>query len=372
MGSPKRVFFQDVGVLLSYIYGLTTSLTKFNISITVGASTLRTFIYGLTLTNRYKNLKVNLMQPPFCTEFKKFTNKLSQWYTRYLSRFDILHINEISYPYSEVALNLNKPKILTYHNSMIATGDPYLVYQLLSAAQRCNELVVASKFMAREVKEKIGINAKVVYLGVDHKTFKPISITKARRIVGLPLDKKIVFWLQRISPEKDLKTLIDAIPEVAREIPDVLFIIKGRKSGDDKYYNYILQYCRKRLSAYFKNVQLSFKYVNHTKLPYYYNSSDIFVLTSRLEGFGLALVEAMSCGKPVVATNAASVPEIVGDAGILFEPGNSKDLSKKLIELLINEDSKAAYGIKARKRVIENFNWSKSAEQYCNIYSQYL
>jgi Glycosyltransferase len=186
------------------------------------------------------------------------------------------------------------------------------------------------------------------------------------------LIKKIVFWLQRISPEKDLKTLIDAIPEVAREIPDVLFIIKGRKSGDDKYYNYILQYCRKRLSAYFKNVQLSFKYVNHTKLPYYYNSSDIFVLTSRLEGFGLALVEAMSCGKPVVATNAASVPEIVGDAGILFEPGNSKDLSKKLIELLINEDSKAAYGIKARKRVIENFNWSKSAEQYCNIYSQYL
>jgi glycosyltransferase involved in cell wall biosynthesis len=233
---------------------------------------------------------------------------------------------------------------------------------------KVDAVVVPSEFMAKIMREKVGYNPIAIYHGINTSLFRPIDSRLARAKLGIPANRRVVLWQQRISPEKDLKTLIDAIPIVVKTIPSSLFIIRGRAVGCADYRKHILTYAKRKLSGLQENVKLTLKYVRREQLPYFYAASDLFVLTSRLEAFGLTGAEAMACGTPIVATNTASNPEIVGDAGLLFEPGCSEDLAEKIINILNNEDLRKELGVKARKRVLENFSWNKAAKKYFDLY----
>ena len=99
------------------------------------------------------------------------------------------------------------------------------------------------------------------------------------------------------------------------------------------------------------------------------SASDLFVLSSSFEGFGLVVAEAMSCEIPVVATDCGGVKEVVGNCGILVPPKNSKLLSEainKAINLTIDE--RAILGKIARQRVIDNFSLDSISNKYMELY----
>jgi len=99
-----------------------------------------------------------------------------------------------------------------------------------------------------------------------------------------------------------------------------------------------------------------------------YSNASVFICPSLYEGFGLPLLEAMACGCPVVASNASSIPEVVGDAALLFYPKNSDDLSAK-IETIINNKALASDLIKRGKIRTKQFTWDAAADI---IYQGYL
>jgi len=359
-------------MLHEYIFGLTTSLLEHkDVHITVGASTIHTYLRGLQLRRLHENFDVVLIQPPLSVRLKNIAARvLSRVYERYFSSFDLLHLNELSVPYCHVAVYMvNKPKVVTYHNHMLAVeSDHWQLSYLREVFSEVDAVVVPSEFMAKVIREKVGYNPIVIYHGVNTSVFRPIHPSYAREKLGIPSDRRVVLWQQRISPEKDLKTLIDAIPLVVEAIPSALFIIRGRAVGHADYRKHILAYAKRKLSSLRENVKLTLRYVRREELPYYYAASDVFVLTSRLEAFGLTLAEAMACGTPVVAANAATASEIMGDAGLLFKVGNSEDLAGKIINVLSNKNLRKELGTKALKRVLENFNWSKAARKYLDLY----
>ena len=99
-------------------------------------------------------------------------------------------------------------------------------------------------------------------------------------------------------------------------------------------------------------------YVNDDDLPALYAGAELFVLPSLYEGFGLPVLEAMACGTPVVAANVSSLPEIVGDAGVLAVPTDAGDLARAMIRLLMDP----AQAADLRRRGLEHagrFTWDR-------------
>jgi len=374
-----KVFFQDIGSLDEYNFGLTTRLVLHeNLSVTIGASTIHTFLKALRFKLRFKksfkNLKTMLMEPPLSDKLKWITAKsLAHVYEKYFSSFDVLHLNDCYSSYIGSAFKVRMPKILTFHGPMLAKeNSSEKLNFLIELLAQIDFVTTPSKFMAKVVKEKLGYEPIAIYHGVNTRLFNPsILRSSARNHLGIPATEKVIFWSSRLSPEKDLKTLIDAIPKVVKEEPSALFLIKGRSVGQNYYREYILKYARRKIAdARIKsNVRFFFNYIPHEEIPIYYRSADMFVHTSHLESFGLVLAEAMACKLPVVATNSSCCPEIVGDEGLLFEPGNSQDLAEKIIALIRDESLRITLSERAYKRVLENFTWDKAAKQFSKLYS---
>jgi glycosyltransferase involved in cell wall biosynthesis len=105
-----------------------------------------------------------------------------------------------------------------------------------------------------------------------------------------------------------------------------------------------------------------------------YNACDIFLTPSRLEGFGLSVAEAMACGKPVVATNCSSLPELVEDnkGGFLCRVDNLNDFSEKIRYLGENEEERRNMGVFNRERVNQLFTIEKMVNNYIRLYRSLL
>jgi glycosyltransferase involved in cell wall biosynthesis len=186
----------------------------------------------------------------------------------------------------------------------------------------------------RVPREKIS----VVPLGTDLHKFDPsqFDAAEARKYFGLPEGKKIVGVLGRLDPQKGQDVLLRAIPKIAAEHPDVLFVIAGDETaGEPGHKKYLEDLCASL------NVERYVKFMRFTDdVPKLMAALDIFTLPSFSETYGLVVIEAMAMEKPVIATNAGGVPEIIanGKTGILVEPRNADALALA-IHRVLNDDT---------------------------------
>jgi glycosyltransferase involved in cell wall biosynthesis len=108
-------------------------------------------------------------------------------------------------------------------------------------------------------------------------------------------------------------------------------------------------------------------FVPEEHLPIFYNGCDTFIYPSFYEGFGLPPLEAMNCGTPVIASNLTSIPEVVGDGGILINPYDISEISFAIGNLLSNEKLREELSYKGLKRASE-FSWQNTASNTLKVY----
>lgn len=115
-------------------------------------------------------------------------------------------------------------------------------------------------------------------------------------------------------------------------------------------------------------------FVPHDKIVRYYQNCDIFCFPTLGEPFGKAVIEAMSCGKPVIASNRGGPKEIVedGKTGFLVPPRKIEPLAEKILKLLRDKKLRRKMGKEARKRVLEKFSLEKVAESFRKLYFSLL
>lgn len=175
-------------------------------------------------------------------------------------------------------------------------------------------------------------------------------------------DAPIILGVGRLTKQKDFPTLIRAFSLILQQIPAKLIILG---EGED----------RGRLEYLIKELKLEndVSLLGFVENPYaYMQRSDVFVLSSRWEGFGNVLVEAMACGCPVVSTNCPSGPaEILGNGeyGILVPVGDVEKMAKSIIKILTNKELREELSNKALKRAKE-FHVEKAVEKYLQIFSE--
>jgi glycosyltransferase involved in cell wall biosynthesis len=193
--------------------------------------------------------------------------------------------------------------------------------------------------------------------------------------------KRLVF-VGRITPEKGVHVLLEAMQEVVAAMPDcVLFLIGpfgsnppspalvlGGDPASERFealkpgYERRLRDAAQPLGEHVRFVGV----VPNDRLAGWYESCDVFVHPAVWdEPFGIVLAEAMACGLPVVSTRVGGIPEIVahGETGMLVEPGDPKALAAAILELLRDDGRRRAMGAAGRRRVEQEFSWDRTAER---------
>lgn len=209
--------------------------------------------------------------------------------------------------------------------------------------------------MLFEGKDKL---IKVIPNGIDTNFFVPMEI-KDKNNERPPT----VVAAARVFPLKDILTMIQSCAIVKKTIPNVQYIIYGSLNADRLYVSECLQLISKlKLTENFKFGGV------HINPPAIYNEGDISILSSISEGFPYTVIESLSCGCPVVATDVGGVREAVEGCGIVCNPKDYKSLGAAVIKLLSDKDLRLKLGKKGRQKVLKYYTKEKSVKNYLKSY----
>ena len=201
---------------------------------------------------------------------------------------------------------------------------------------------------------------KVVYNGVDTDVFVPKE--KPEHLKGIPT----VVAAARIFELKDILTMIRTCDLVRKEIPNVKFIVYGNKDAVPEY----TEQCEALIKEL--KVEDNFELAGfHNEPAAIFSEGDISILTSISEGFPFTVLESMSCGIPVVATDVGGVSEALDETcGCICKPKDYKDISEAVIKLLLDDKLRSFMGENARKKVVENFTTENFIQSFEDIYTE--
>ena len=256
-------------------------------------------------------------------------------YTKQLKNYDVV-ISHM-YPMNILASKAKKIYKVKYIFHNHGVGFPYLfinvfekIYMRLFilfnniSLKSIDEAYSVSKFMKSELKRESGISSKVIYNKIDTKKFnKNISGKKIIEKYNLK-NNKILLFVGRLSPHKGIDLLLKAFNIINKKIPNTKLLIVGKPTFN-KYY--------KKLKILANKNVIFTNSIKEEDLPYYYSACNIYVTASLWEGFNLPAAEAQACGKPVVAFNCCSHPEIV-KRGILVKEKDIQGFANATIKLL--------------------------------------
>ncbi|MFB0544825.1 MAG: glycosyltransferase family 4 protein [Asgard group archaeon] len=219
---------------------------------------------------------------------------------------------------------------------------------------------------------------KLIFNGVDHNLFNSkVSGKKVRKKLGL--EKKFIFFYGRPAPEKGFDYFIESAKKLLKR-DDVVFGAMLPYQNMHRRYINLLEKTFGRLIQ--SDIDLEGKVITTKKknffiipprrqqyVPEIVAASDIVVIPSLSEGFGLTTLEACALGKPVVATNVGAIPEKIfdGETGMLVDPKNSDEIVEKVSFLLENPSVAKRIGRNAAK-MSKLFDWKKTIPQYMEVF----
>jgi len=231
--------------------------------------------------------------------------------------------------------------------------------------RKAKKIIAVSQNTKRDLIRYFGIpeeKISVVYEGVDHNLFKPIE-SKGQ------VDDPYILYIGSEHPRKNLAGLLKAFKKVKEEkrFKDLKLVKVGKAGGKEADF-------RKQTLDIVQNLGLEkevifTEFVPEKELPFYYSGAECFVFPSLFEGFGLPPLEAMACGCPVIASNVASLPEIVGNGGLLIDPHDENDLFRALSKILDNPNLKREL-VKKGFEQARKFSWGKAAKETLKVYQE--
>jgi glycosyltransferase involved in cell wall biosynthesis len=203
---------------------------------------------------------------------------------------------------------------------------------------------------------------KVIYNGIDHLLFSPKP--KPNHLKDIPT----VVAAARIFDLKDVITMIKSCHVVKEQIPNVRYIVYGDDNAVPEY----TAECNRLIKAL--NLQDNFVFGGINRNPnLLYCEGDISILTSISEGFPYTVIESMSCGIPVVATDVGGVSEALDEnCGFICKPKDFKEIGNRVIELLQDKDLRIKKGLNARQKVIDYFTIGTFISEYEKAYESVL
>jgi glycosyltransferase involved in cell wall biosynthesis len=295
--------------------------------------------------------------------------KLLYWY-----RLDLLHV-----PHFNVPLLYRRPFVVTIHD---VTPQQFpgplvkrsllrrLAYQLVfrHAVRSCKKLITISRHTRQQIEQYVQVrahNTVTIYPGIDSKFTNPTLRDNAKVLecknfysISSPYILYVGVWRDH----KNIIGLVKAFELMCQQGNTTHVLVLGGKP--DPGYPEISEYID---ASPVRSRILTLGFVSDTHLPALYAGADVFVLPSFNEGFGLVVVEALLCGTPVAASSTTSVPEILQNAGIYFDPYNHVDIARAINQITANPQQKKELIISGLK-ICQQYTWDICAKKHFEVY----
>jgi len=255
--------------------------------------------------------------------------------------------------------------------------------------KHATKIITVSEFSKREIMDVYNIPSEkieVVYNGYDSATYRLGGVAKLQNITkgyenkagsdtNLQTDTKITETRQIDGPYMMFVGRLESKKNIARLLE--AFVKFKEKNPEDKHKLVLVGKPREAFNAKMTQLALEQKDADIVHLDYLpsnevaalLNRADLFVFPSLYEGFGIPVLEAMACGCPVICSNTTSLPEVAGEAAIMFDPENVDLIVKAMETVLFNPDVAEAMKQKGLEQV-NNFSWNKAAREIKGIMDQ--
>ena len=231
---------------------------------------------------------------------------------------------------------------------------------------RADRIIAISEHTKRDIVELLDVPAekiRVTLLAADEK-FRVLDKDAAQHevLAKYGIDREYILYTGTLEPRKNVPALVRAFHMLKREakIPHRL-VLAGKKGW---LYDRIFAEVRE---LGLEDEVIFTGYVPDDDLPYLYNGADLFAYPSIYEGFGIPPLEAMACGCPVVASNSSSLPEVVGDAGVMVDPHDEAALAEAMGKVLADSALAASLREKGLDRS-RLFSWERCARETLEVY----
>jgi glycosyltransferase involved in cell wall biosynthesis len=272
-----------------------------------------------------------------------------------------------------VPLACPTPSVVTIHDlsaflfpqTFRRVNRAYTRWAIRVACRRAARILAVSEFTRQEIVRWLRVPPERVVVTHDaaDARFQPPDaheLAAFRQRHGLP--ERFVLFLGTIEPRKNLPLLLDAYAMIAGRI-DAPLLIAGSRGW---LYEPVLA----RAESLGLGDRLRFVgYVDQQEQPLWYAAATVFAFPSLYEGFGMPPLEAMACGTPVVVSSSSSLPEVVGDAGLVVSPSDPEELAEALHRVVtdgaLREELRARGLARARR-----FSWREAAERTVAVYRE--
>lgn len=274
-------------------------------------------------------------------------------------KYDLVHAHYGFHSALLATVLKRKPVVITFHGSdVLKEPSRNRVYHRLQkfVVSRSDHIIAVSRELRDVLVSSLGADPSrlsVISCGVDTSMFMPLRKMDIRSQLEIGRDEKVILFVGHLDHNKG----IDILSECARRMPDVRFLLVGAGPARTDTEN-----CR------------CIGTCPNYEIPIWTNAADILVLPSRSEGTPVVLLEALSCGIPVVASRVGGIPDLVqdGETGYLVKSENVDMFEAKLQELLANPEKRKQMGQNGRQHVIENYDNRKIAERIKHVYEKVL
>jgi glycosyltransferase involved in cell wall biosynthesis len=287
-------------------------------------------------------------------------------------RLDLLHSPDVIPPQHcarRQVITVHDLHFLHYPQFMTAGSRRYYNDQIARAVRTADHILVDSQATCDDLANLLDVppaKMTVHLLGVD-QVFTPLPAEEVRqRAIRLGLPESYILFVGTFEPRKNIPGLFKAYHLLCQMMPDVPpLVMVGRRGWlyDEIFASAEALHLTDRL--------IWLEDAPRDDLPAIYGGADVLALPSFYEGFGLTALEAMACGTPTVVSDRGSLPEVVGDTGLLVDADDPEDIADALQEMLTNRELYVWSSAAGLARAA-TFTWRQTAQTVLDVYRRVL
>ena len=242
---------------------------------------------------------------------------------------------------------------------------PNLIVEKLlmgSSIKKADCVIANSNSTAQGIAEYYSIHPKKMVTIYPGKPLLPDRIHKDP-ILPLNLPKRYFLFVGTLDPRKNLLRVLNAFEQIDPQMHDVHLVIVGGQGWKNR------QFYQQLNTNQNKNRVVMTGFVSRQQLKLIYENAVCLLFPSVYEGFGFPILEAMSCGSPVITSRTASMPEVAGDAAMLVDPIDTGAIASAMLEIMTNTALRDTLITKGYQR-LDNFSWEKCAQETLRVFER--
>lgn len=286
-------------------------------------------------------------------------------------KLDVLHVH-YAIPHAVCAVlarEMSKKSfgiVTTLHGTDISVlgQDTTLAPAIKYGIEKSDIVTAVSNSLKQQTYDIINTQKEIetVYNFVDERVYRKLDTANLKGQFGIQENERVIIHVSNFRKIKNIPHIIESFLKIRERVPAKLLLV-----GDGPERHHAFEMAKK--SAYANDILLLGKQDNLTEL---YSISDLKLLLSTKESFGLVLLEAMACGVPGIGSNVGGIPEVIqhGVDGYIVEEGDVEQVARYAIEILSNEDKLQQFREAAMRSVHERFLSTQIVEQYEALYER--